>query len=427
MKKLILIQLNELNFDLVRKYPKKFKNLNYLLENGLVKNSSEQKYDLLEPWIQWVSVYTGKTATEHKIFRLGDVADINVEQIHEKIEKKGFSVGAILPMNLRNNLKKPKFFIPDPWTKTKSDGSFTSKTMHECLSYFVNNNSNKSISHLKIFTFFFIFLRFFRIKNSFKYIKYFLNSFKHKYRRAFFLDLFLNDVHIKMLNIKKPNFSSIFFNAGAHIQHHYLLNSKYISNEKSLNLDWYLPSDLDPFEESLELYDLILNDYIGKYNIVVATGLTQVPYDIIKFYYRLNNHKSFLKLLEVDYMDVLPRMTRDFLIKFNNQNSLKKAKAILENLELNGIKLFKEIEERSDSLFITLTYPKEINKNDKIFYNEKIINIHKYVSFVGLKNGKHSSESFTFFSPEIIHFKPGENSHVKEIYQSISNYFNEKN
>ena len=155
MKKLILIQLNELNFDLVRKYPKKFKNLNYLLENGLVKNTSEQKYDLLEPWIQWVSVYTGKTATEHKIFRLGDVADINVEQIHEKIEKKGFSVGAILSMNLRNNLKKPKFFIPDPWTKTKSDGSFTSKTMHECLSYFVNNNSNKSISYLKIFTFFF--------------------------------------------------------------------------------------------------------------------------------------------------------------------------------------------------------------------------------------------------------------------------------
>ena len=60
------------------------------------------------------------------------------------------------------------------------------------------------------------------------------------------------------------------------------------------------------------------------------------------------------------------------MIKFNNQNSSKKAKAILENLELNGIKLFKEIEERSHSLFITLTYPKEINKNDKIFYNEKL-------------------------------------------------------
>jgi len=426
MKKLILIQLNELNFDLVRKYPKKFKNINYLLENGLIKNTSEQKYELLEPWIQWVSVYTGKTASEHKIFRLGDVAEVDVEQIHEKVEKKGFSVGAILPMNLRNNLEKPKFFIPDPWTKTTSDGSFTSKVMHECLSYFVNNNSNKSISYFKIFTFFFIFIKFFRIKNFFKYLKYFSKSFKHKYRRAFFLDLFLNDVHVEMLKKKEPNFSSIFFNAGAHIQHHYLLNSKYITNNKNLNLDWYLSSEIDPFEESLELYDLILNDYINKYNIIIATGLTQVPYDIIKFYYRLNDHRTFLKFLEIKYLDVLPRMTRDFLIKFENQNSLKQAKDILENIELNGIKLFREIEQRSNSLFITLTYPKEITENDKILYNEKIIDIHKYVSFVGLKNGKHSGESFTYFSPEINHFKPIENSHVKEIYQSISHYFDEK-
>ena len=182
--------------------------------------------------------------------------------------------------------------------------------MHECLSYFVNNNSNKSISYFKIFTFFF-FLKFFRIKNLFKYFKYFFNSFKYKYRRAFFLDLFLNDVHIGMLKKRIQIFLN-FFNAGAHVQHHYLLNSKYISDNKNLNLNWYLPQEIDPFEESLELYDLILNDYINKYDIIVATGLTQVPYDIIKFYYRLNNHKTFLNLLEIKYLDVLPRMTRDF-------------------------------------------------------------------------------------------------------------------
>ena len=48
------------------------------------------------------------------------------------------------------------------------------------------------------------------------------------------------------------------------------------------------------------------------------------------------------------------------------------------------------------SLFITLTYPKKLIKMIKNFYNEKIINIHKYVSFVGLKNGKHSSEDLHF-------------------------------
>ena len=64
-------------------------------------------------------------------------------------------------MNLKNNLKKPKYFIPDPWTKTKSDGSLTSRIMHECLSYFVNNNANKSISYFKILTFFFDFFKIF--------------------------------------------------------------------------------------------------------------------------------------------------------------------------------------------------------------------------------------------------------------------------
>ena len=73
------------------------------------------------------------------------------------------------------------------------------------------------------------------------------------------------------------------------------------------------------------------------------------------------------------------------MIKFDNKHNLKKAKDILSDVELKGVKLFREIDQRSDSLFVTLTYPKEITENDKIFYNDKIIDISKYVSFVGLK------------------------------------------
>ena len=35
--------------------------------------NSEEEYKLLEPWVQWVSVYTGKRPNDHKIFRLGDI------------------------------------------------------------------------------------------------------------------------------------------------------------------------------------------------------------------------------------------------------------------------------------------------------------------------------------------------------------------
>ena len=40
-------------------------------------------------------------------------------------------------------------------------------------------------------------------------------------------------------NKKSPDFSSVFFNAGAHIQHHYYLNSRYVENLPK-NPDWYI-------------------------------------------------------------------------------------------------------------------------------------------------------------------------------------------
>ena len=79
-KNLLLVELNEVNFDLVRSYVGKhhlpgFKKL-FQLNN--FKTTSEEKYELLEPWIQWPSIHTGKTAKEHGIFRLGDVVNSNL-------------------------------------------------------------------------------------------------------------------------------------------------------------------------------------------------------------------------------------------------------------------------------------------------------------------------------------------------------------
>ena len=125
-KKLILIELNEINFDVVEFYLANGVNLDGFktLFDKVIVTKSEQEYDNLEPWIQWPSVHNGKTFFEHKIFRLGDSVYSSDEQIFEKIEKAGFSVGAISPMNATNKLKEPAYFIPDPWTQTQSDNSF---------------------------------------------------------------------------------------------------------------------------------------------------------------------------------------------------------------------------------------------------------------------------------------------------------------
>ena len=107
-KKLILIELNELNFDIVKKYSEKYdlKFFNKNFFNNIKYTYSEKDYDKLEPWIQWVSVHTGRTADEHGIFRLGDIKNKKkqINQIFEKVESLGYSVGVISAMNTVNKM-----------------------------------------------------------------------------------------------------------------------------------------------------------------------------------------------------------------------------------------------------------------------------------------------------------------------------------
>ena len=79
--KLLLIQLNEINFDIVSKYikifPDRFPGFKNLFEGISTNTKAEEEYSQLEPWIQWASVHTGKSYNEHKIFRLGDIVNSN--------------------------------------------------------------------------------------------------------------------------------------------------------------------------------------------------------------------------------------------------------------------------------------------------------------------------------------------------------------
>ena len=113
-KKLIFLELNEINFDLVEKYSKdsKFKFFNKHFFKQLRSTFSEKNNSNLEPWIQWVSVHTGLDAEGHKIFRLGDIVENkHIPQIFEELENRGLSVGAVSPFNAENRLINPSFFV----------------------------------------------------------------------------------------------------------------------------------------------------------------------------------------------------------------------------------------------------------------------------------------------------------------------------
>jgi hypothetical protein len=433
IKPLILLELNEINFDLVgqylSKYPSRFPGLEKLVAGAKIHTSSEEIYEELEPWIQWASVHTGKSYSTHKLFRLGDVVGSKVPQIFELLEMAGVAVGAISPMNAENRLKKPTYFIPDPWTKTSTDDSWWSRHLGSAIAQAVNDNAQSKITKKSALSILLGLVRFAQFKHYPLYFKLARMSVGASWRRALVLDLFLHDLHTSFFKDKKPQFSTLFLNAGAHIQHHYFHNSPFISvDSKFKNPDWYISPKLDPFSEMLEVYDRIIEEYLADHEceLIVATGLSQLPYDRVKYYYRLKDHFDFLKKNGINFLDIHPRMTRDFMVTFASIQDATKAQNILSGLRISGKvePLFGEIENRGIELFVTLTYPDQILEADVLKSESVSLKMLQEVAFVAIKNGMHQSKGFAFFTPRIAKLAPEDGSHVKGIYSTVLNYFN---
>jgi hypothetical protein len=430
---LILVELNEINFDIVKTYIENGINLpgfNSVIGKQLINTIAEDKYDEIEPWIQWPSVHTGLNYDCHKVFRLGDFVNSDKKQFFEKVEDAGYIVGAISPMNASNKLKNPAFFIPDPWTQTPSDGSFLSKRLTSALSQAVNDNSQ---SRLTISTIINLSAAFLALVNPIRFIPmiwYAMTSFKRPWRKALFLDMFLFEIHKTLCRRKKPNFSTIFLNAGAHIQHHYYYNSPYVKTPELKNPSWYVAELEDPFLEMIRVYDHIIQNLLSLSNteIIIATGLSQKPYDKLTYYYRLVEHESFLNEIGVSFSSVVPRMTRDFLINFNNPKEALSAEKKLNKIMVdNNVKFFKEIDNRGNSLFVVLTFSDEITEKTRISLGGWSAFLKKYVVFVAIKNGEHQSKGFAYFSEGVLKFAPATGSRVSKVHNSVLNFFDISN
>ena len=426
--KLLLIELNEINFDFLEKYIKKYdlKYLKAICDLNRYKTESESKYNLLEPWIQWTSVHTGKKYKDHKIFRLGDIKKYSGNLIFETIEKMGYSVGAVSPMNADLRMSSPDFFIPDPWTQSDTDNSFWSRKIHDVLIQTVNDNARGRITlRSKIFLILAI-IKFAQPKN---YLEYFLLAFEalkgKKWNKAFFLDLLLTDIFINLTLKNKTNFSTLFLNSFAHIQHHYFFDSEFYKGSFKNPQDYILPN-CDPMKDAAFFFNKRMKNIFDSfidYDFLFATGLSQIPYGGEKYYYRLKNHSRFLEIIGITFKRVNKRMTRDFEITFSSNSDRDNALNAIRKIKINNIILFKEIEIRNKSLFITLTYGKKILVSDYFKLGNDKIFISDYVVNVAFKNGEHCSTGHAFLTNGLDEGHSKKKIKVWEIKNIIFKYF----
>jgi hypothetical protein len=419
----ILLGLNELNLDFIKHYCQigHLPNFKKILTYGYKETESEQEYHLLEPWIQWVTIYTGKTYAEHQVFRLGDITERqDLSQIFEELEAENYSVGAISPFNAANRLKNSPFFVPDPWTDTTVSGPAIIQKLSKAISQLVNDNAQSKVSISSLMALLQGMIGYISPSRYLHYAKLAKNVRKPGIR-AVILDNLLADVFMTLWKKNQPDFSYLFLNAGAHIQHHYLYNSSaYTGNIK--NPEWYCAQGYDPLEAVLKEYDRMLGRILDlNVKVLIATGLHQVPHVHLTYYWRLLNHKEFLSRLGIKaYKSVQPRMSRDFLVEFDTESSCKAAEKVLISLKMqeDGEPVF-SADNRGKSLFMELIYPNDISETMTVTNGTNITIDHfrKTVAFVAIKNGEHHGTGYLLSNEPLA----AETIQLKEVYHILKN------
>ena len=371
-KKLLLVELNEFNFDFIKKGIKNYNcpNIKKLFGKKNIKtytNDAIQDYNL-DPWVQWVSIHTGKTSTKHKIYRHGETLNKDTDQIWDKLSKRNIYCSIWNPMNgvYRKN-KNIKIFFPDPWSfkenpKPKRLLSFLKLPRYYSMNY-------TDVNYAKIIKYFFEFLTPLIFSKSFFNLLKLMPSIlpillKHGLKNyiLFFLIDLINLLVFK--NEIKKNFTSfnlIFINSLAHFQHNNW-------DKKEIEYIYFF------FVEKIAK---IINQISKDHNdIIVCNGFSQ---EKIKPEYivRNTNPLEFIKSLEIKCKTVKPNMTTGGTIYFNNKYEKNDAKKKLNRVSFFGIH-FINIEEKKNYIFydINLRFKKKFSRDLRNYsINEILKNI----------------------------------------------------
>jgi hypothetical protein len=384
VKPLLLLELNEVNFEFVEHYARRgeLPAFQRLIESqGYARTRSETVYELIEPWIQWFTVHTGMPYEKHQVFRLGDGPQSGARQIWEELSTRGLKVGAFSPMNAGNRLTDAAFFVPDPWTKTSVAAPALMRGAYEAICQAVGDNAEGHIGPGSAARLAAGLLAYARPSNWAEYARLAALGTKRHWARAVFLDRFLADCFLRLWKRTRPDFATLFLNGAAHIQHHYLFNSTAYQGPFR-NPPWYLPAGMDPVFEVYKLYDRIVAECLAldpQLRVMMATGLHQDPVDEPVFYWRLRDHAGFLRRLGCEFARVEPRMSRDFLVACADASQASRTENLLKAQKApDGVALF-EVDNRGESLFVTLSYPHDIPPQ-----------LAADVVFVAIKNGRHN-------------------------------------
>lgn len=418
----LLLEINEFNPDLMQQAAAELdaphlKKLLALKKSHTRTDDAQERYGL-DPWVQWVSIHTGKPSSEHGIKHLADLSRLHFPQIWETLGQNGYRCGVWGPMNARKGDGKGlDFFITDPW-------SFEQVAYPEYLNdflalpvYYAKNYGH--INALQVIKTFLKTLRFLLRPSVFFALLpqlpkmlglIFREGFKNHVLFVLF-DLVNAILFVRFYKKYKPDFSILFMNSLAHLQHHKWSSKTELSHEMRVT-----------FQMVDRILDIIFSGIPENESLVVTNSFTQVcTVDDKEYLYRQKNPEGFLHAANIRFNRIEQLMTNDAHIFFANEQDARSALKILLSAKLDGQAIFNaEWDEKFPTrLFYQLSFWKAVNDQTILEIAEKKYRFLDHFYCVTQRKGSHSATGHVFSSD--IDFPPELYNH--QIYDHVINAF----
>lgn len=182
----------------------------------------------LEPWVQWVTLHTGKTQDVHGAKELDEGHRIKLPRVWDVLAQRGHTSMVFSSMNAAAMPSDKVFLVPDPWSTRIEPTDAAWKPFHDFIAFNVTEHANRRARPDRKTTLAFVRFMVSRglslgtVMNAVRQLAAERASGEDvKWRRALILDLMMWDVFEKEYQKRKPDFATFFANSTAYLQHRY--------------------------------------------------------------------------------------------------------------------------------------------------------------------------------------------------------------
>lgn len=319
-------------------------------ESHVYVTDAEEDGDNLQPWVQWVSVHTGLSASAYGITRLSDGHKLAHKTIWDLISEANYRVWVCGSMNARYDRPLEGALIPDPWSTGLQPfpaGEFDS--YYEFVRRAVQEHTNDASGGSK--------------RTALKFLRFMLGhglsletvrmivgqlwterrTKRYKWKRAAVLDQLQWDVFKHQYRKLSPHFSTFFINSTAHYQH-----SHWREMEPGLFRVAPSPEAVAEFQNAIlygyQQMDRLVGRFLGlagaNTTLIFCTALSQQPQTEAdagggRHYYRLLDPALLTTMFGLTVPHTYhPVMAEQFALRFQDAASAQDSQR-----HLNGFRI----------------------------------------------------------------------------------------